>query len=320
MTSSAKGQKLALAMRWAGCLLRRQPLRHMTIEVTKRCNARCSFCPYWEEPRGRELADYSPIVGQFKPLVVTLSGGEPLVRRDLFDIVGGIRSTDPRVYIAVVTNGSLLTVEMAKQLRRQGLNQLSISLDYADRRHDEVRGVPGLYERVVGLLPGLAGLGFDSVSLNTVIKNDNLDSIGEILELARANGVMVGFSAYCSLKTGNEELMVRESKSLELERVIELIKEYKGRYGITRTSNYYLDNVSSYFEDREIRGCQAGRSWFQVTPSGEVKPCSELPVVESDYRKYDPKSARPVSCTACWYSCRGESQAPVTLERVRGLI
>jgi MoaA/NifB/PqqE/SkfB family radical SAM enzyme len=320
LRSSQKGQKLSLALRWAGCLLKRQPLRHLTIEVTKRCNARCSFCPYWKEPRGRELTDYSPIVEHFKPLVVTLSGGEPLVRRDLFDIVGGIRCVDPRVYIAMVTNGSLLTVEGAEKLRRQGLNQLSISLDYADERHDKVRGIPGLYERIVGLLPGLAELGFDTLSLNTVIKNDNLDSIGRILELARANGVMVGFSAYCALKTGDEELMVRESKGEELRRVIDLIKQYKRQYGITRSSEYYLDNVPAYFEDQEIRGCQAGRSWFQVTPAGEIKPCSELPVTTSDYRKYDPKSASPVSCTACWYSCRGESQAPVTLKRVRSLL
>ncbi len=320
MKRSSSGQKLALAWRWAGHTLRGNPLRHLTVEVTKRCNAKCAFCPYWREPRGVELDDYAPLVRHFKPLVVTLSGGEPLIRRDLEELTSRIRAADPHVYLAMVTNGALLTVERARGLRQAGIDQLSISLDYAGPRHDEVRAVPGLYGRIRDLLPELAGVGFDSLSLNTVIKNDNLDDIPEILELARSSGALVGFSSYCSLKTGDEALHVEESKSERLREVLALIKRYKRVHRITRTSDYYLDLVEEYFARGGIPGCQAGRNWIQVTPAGEIKPCSELEVAESDWRRYDPRRARAVSCTACWYSCRGESQAPVTLERIRSLL
>jgi MoaA/NifB/PqqE/SkfB family radical SAM enzyme len=200
------------------------------------------------------------------------------------------------------------------------VDQLSISLDYDGDRHGKVRALPGLYGHIISLLPELGAVGFDSVCLNTVIKDDNLDSIPGILDLAVRHGIQVGFSSYCELKTGHSAPMVSDENGMKLEEIIALIKKYKREHGVTRTSDYYLDRVGDYFSNNEIPGCQAGRSWLQVTPAGEIKPCSELPVVEEDYRSYLPAEAEPVSCTACWYSCRGESQAPVTLGRVRELL
>jgi MoaA/NifB/PqqE/SkfB family radical SAM enzyme len=320
MSTSRIGQKLALAGRLVKHTLRGQKLRHLTVEVTKRCNAKCYFCDYWKEPPQDELADYGPIVRHFNPLVVTLSGGEPLLRDDLEEVVAGIRRADPHVYLGMVTNAALLDVERARELHRAGLNQLSISLDYNDEKHGRVRALPGLYGRITGLLPELRKVGFHSVGFNTVIKDDNLDSIPGILDLAVSHGVQVGFSSYCELKTGNSNPMVSEENGLKLAEVISLIKEYKRKHAVTRTSDYYLDRVEEYFSDSEIPGCRAGRSWVQVTPAGEIKPCSELPVVAGDFRGYAPSAAKPVSCSACWYSCRGESQAPVTLGRVRELL
>jgi MoaA/NifB/PqqE/SkfB family radical SAM enzyme len=312
-------RKLALGGRSLRHVATGQRLRHLTIEVTKRCNARCEFCDYWREPRGEELADYAPIVRRFNPLVVTLSGGEPLLRPDLEAVIRRIRAADSAVYLALVTNGALLTAERAARLRDAGLDQLSVSFDYPDERHDRARGIPGLGARIRGLLPALAATGFDSVGFNTVIKNDNLEDIPAILEIARGAGVRVGFSAYCALKTGDDRLLVSGENREKLRVAVAQIKEAKARHRITRSSDYYLDRVEEYFAGRTIHGCQAGISWIQVTPSGAIKPCSELPVVADDYRSYDPRRAAPVSCTSCWYSCRGESQAPLDLRRLRDL-
>jgi MoaA/NifB/PqqE/SkfB family radical SAM enzyme len=312
-------RKLALAARALKHTASGQRLRHLTIEVTKRCNARCEFCDYWREPRGEELADYAPIVRRFDPLVVTISGGEPLLRPDLDEVIRRIRAADPPVYLALVTNGALLTAERAVRLRDAGLDQLSISYDYPDERHDRARGIPGLEAKIRGQLPALAAVGFDTVSLNTVLKNDNLDDVPAILELALRSGARVGFSAYCALKTGDERLLVAGENREKLRAAIARIKEAKARHRITRTSEYYLDRVEEYFAGRAIPGCQAGISWIQVTPAGAIKPCSELPIVAADYRDYEPRAAQEVSCASCWYSCRGESQAPLDLRRLRDL-
>ena len=310
---------LALAARLAGHVARGQRLRLLTIEVTKRCNARCEFCDYWREPAGTELADYAPIVRRFNPLVVTFSGGEPLVRRDFPEVVRRVRAADPDVYLSMVTNGAVLTVERARELREAGIDQLSISLDYPDERHDQARGIPGLAARIRGLLGPLAGVGFDAVSLNTVLKDDNLDRVPAILGLAREHGVQVGFSAFCQLKAGRADLLVSEANRAQLRDTVRLIKQAKRAHRITRSSDYYLDRVEEYFAGASIPGCEAGIRWLQVTPAGQIKPCSELPVV-AGWQDYDPRRARPVACTSCWYSCRGEAQAPVSWSRVRDLL
>jgi MoaA/NifB/PqqE/SkfB family radical SAM enzyme len=310
-------QKLALIIRWMKHQVKGVKLRHLTIEVTKRCNARCPFCLYWQEARQAELADYSPIVDHFKPLVVTLSGGEPLLRKDLDRVVRQIREKDPSVYITMVTNASLLSLENAKNLYEAGLNQISISLDYAGRKHDEVRGLPGNYEKIVRLLPGLADIGFKLVVLNTVIKNDNLEDIPKLIDLARDKGAFISFSSHCSLKTGKEDFDVSENNRKKLEDLIEYIKNYKKKYPVITSSDYYLDRVIAYFRAGEIPGCLAGVNWIQITPGGEIKPCSELPVTVADFKAYDARTAEPVACTSCWYCCRGEAQAPVTWKRIR---
>lgn len=312
-------RKLVLAARLAGHLARGQRLRLLTVEVTKRCNARCEFCDYWREPPGPELDDYAPIVRRFDPLVVTFSGGEPLVRRDFPELVRRVRAADPHVYLSMVTNGAVLTVDRARELKSAGIDQLSISLDYPDERHDEARGIPGLAARIRGLLGPLSGVGFDAVSLNTVLKNDNLERVPAVIDLARAHGVQVGFSAFCQLKAGRGDLLVSEENRALLGDTVRLIKEAKRRHRITRSSDYYLDRVEEYFAGASIPGCEAGIRWLQVTPAGDIKPCSELPAV-GDWRDYDPRRARPVDCTSCWYSCRGEAQAPVSWGRVRDLV
>jgi len=319
MGSWTTKHKLALIARWLKHQMKGAKLQHLTIEVTKRCNARCPFCLYWQEPEGEELTDYSPIVDHFEPLFVTLSGGEPLLRKDLAQIIRQIRGKDPYVYIGMVTNGSLLSIEKAKSLYQAGLNQLSISLDYAGRKHDKIRGLPDLYDKIVGLLPDLSGIGFKVLVLNTVIKDDNLDDIPELMDLAKKCGVLISFSSHCRLKTGKDDFVVSHNNRKKLETLIDYIKSYKKKFPVITSSDYYLDHVIEYFSSGKIPGCRAGIKWIQITPGGEIKPCSEFPVIAKHFKAFDPRTAAPVECTSCWYCCRGEAQAPVTLKRIREL-
>jgi len=313
------GQTLRLAGRAIGHKLTRYPLVLATIEVTKRCNAKCPFCSYWQESPRTELEDYAPIVRHFRPLAITISGGEPLLRRDLAEVIRKIRAADRAVYISMVTNGWLLTEEKARGLREAGLNQLSISLDYAGARHDEARVLPGLYAKILALLPGLARIGFEAVSLNVVIKNDNIDDVLKVVELAREHGVKAGVSSYCELKNNVGELHVEPENMAKLEDLIQNLKIYKRKYRTITSSEYYLDHVAEYFSARSIPGCRAGINWVQVTPAGEVKACSEFPVAKVNYADYNPRKAKPMSCQSCWFSCRGEAQAPVSIKRLRDI-
>src|SRR5512138_2719559 len=71
--------------------LLRGGLLNINLEVTKRCNARCNFCDYWKEEPTEELRDYVQVVRKLNPLSVSLTGGEPLLRADLTELIASLR-------------------------------------------------------------------------------------------------------------------------------------------------------------------------------------------------------------------------------------
>lgn len=286
-----------------------------SLELTRRCNARCDFCRYPGTREDRRLDDYVPVVRRLNPLVAVLSGGEPLMRRDLEQIIAGIRTACPGLYIALVTNGSLLTVARGLALARAGLDQLAVSLDFLDERHDRARGIPGLARRITTTVPDLVAAGFDRIVLETVIKVDNLDAIPDIVRWAEAHLVKVSFSAYTPIKSGNTAHNVTSADSERLRALIEWLVAEKSRSGTIVSSTYYLKRIPAYF-DGGLPGCRAGRGFVDVRPDGFVQPCHDLDT-GCDYTKWRPGVFAPTGCSACWCSCRGESEAPLDWERVR---
>jgi hypothetical protein len=130
----------------------------LNFEVTMRCNARCGFCDYWQTPaseKAREWADFAAIARRFSPMLVTFTGGEPTLRRDLEDIVRAVRGAVRYTYVQMITHGAMLSLDRAMALWDAGVDQFNISLDYLDGRHDDARGIPGLTARLLTLVPAM---------------------------------------------------------------------------------------------------------------------------------------------------------------------
>jgi MoaA/NifB/PqqE/SkfB family radical SAM enzyme len=290
----------------------------MNIEVTKRCNARCDFCDYWTSKRIDEMDDYLPIVRMVRPIVTSFTGGEPLMRKDLAQLIRRIRDNTRYNYLCVITNGVLLDEKRASELWEAGVDQLSISLDFLGEEHDRMRGVPGLYSHLSSIIPRLRSVGFDNVQLNTVIMEDNLDQIPAIARQAYDWGVRVAFSSYAAVKTNNGSHTVGNGNLRKLNAVIAELIGMKRSLGNIITSDYYLKHVPVFFEHGAVEGCLAGRRWIQVTPDGYMKPCSEKPAF-CHYTEYT-GTMPETKCQCCWFNCRGESQAPLDLQRILELV
>jgi MoaA/NifB/PqqE/SkfB family radical SAM enzyme len=314
MTSS---KKIGMILKYISHRFKRRPV-FLNLEVTKRCNARCRHCDYWKESYQEELKDYVPVIQKINPLIISFTGGEPLVRKDIFDLIQNIKAKGELLYLALVTNGALLNLEKAERLKRAGIDQLSISLDFLDERHDQTRGIRGLFAHLSDLLPSLSRIGFDNVVLNTVIMETNLDQIIRMAEQAWHWGVRVSYSTYCEMKNNNRSLSVRSENLNKLKKIVDKLIQYKFSLGNINNSTYYLEKIPDYFEKGQIDGCLAGERWLQVTPDGYLKPCSELPAI--GYFEDFPLPRQKVLCQSCWYSCRGEAQAPLTLGRLTEII
>jgi len=288
----------------------------VNLEVTKRCMARCDFCNYWREEPVDELKDYRPVIKMLKPLIISLTGGEPMLRNDIYDICLDIKKMPGFTYVLMITTGWNLTVDNATRLWMDcGLDQLSISLDFPDERHDKKRGLSGLYKKIEGNIPKLQSRGIDNIILDTVITNENLHEATNLVKLANDWGVKISFSCYTSMKTGNYSYYIDESETGTVRDVIGGLLELKKKFRNIVNSDYYLERIPEYFENGRINGCLAGEVWLQVTPDGYLKPCSEMPIV-CHYTEYDGDMGEyNKGCSTCWFNCRGENQAPINWSR-----
>ena len=287
--------------------------RLVNLEVTKLCNARCDFCDYWETKHEIRLSDYRPIIKRINPLVVSITGGEPMLRRDLAQIVRQIKECSIFIFTTMVTKGDLLTVAKAQELLNSGLDQISISLDFLGKKHDAYRGIPGLWDQLSNLIPQLSKIS-SNIVLNTIIMEDNLDQIVDIAHQAKDWGVKVSYSSYSVMKTNNTSHFINgqlERVKKIVEELIELRRKWKG---VIVSTEYYLKEIPRYFANCGIPDCLAGLNMITVTPSGHIKRCSEMPVIAHG-SEYYPGIFDKTRCTSCWYSCRGESQAPFTFKR-----
>lgn len=286
----------------------------VNLEVTKLCNAGCDFCDYWETKHEVRLSDYTPIIKKINPLIVTITGGEPMLRKDLPEIVRQVNRCSSYIYNAMITKGDLLTIDKATELFDLGLNQISISLDFLSEDHDKSRAIPGLWAHLSKLIPELGKMSGANISLNTIIMSDNLDQVLDFAHQAMEWGVQVSYSSYSVMKTNNTDHFVTDKIEKVKETVDQLLEFKKKHKGVIGTTNYYLSKIPEYFATGGVADCQAGLNMVTVTPSGHIKRCSEMPVIAHGTEFYN-GIFNKTQCTSCWYSCRGETEAPLTVGR-----
>src|SRR5262245_44970052 len=145
-------EKVRAAGKFLDVKLNRRPLT-VSIEVTKRCNARCDFCDYWKISDRDEMTDFTDVVRRFDPLVVVFTGGEPMIRRDLVPIIKSIKDMPGFRYLTLLTHGGFLSEKKIEDLVAAGVNQINISMNYPDARQDKERGIPGLFEKLERTVP-----------------------------------------------------------------------------------------------------------------------------------------------------------------------
>ena len=309
--------KVRAAGKFLDVKLNKRPLT-VSLEVTKRCNARCDFCDYWKITDRDEMTDFTDVVRHFDPLVVVFTGGEPMLRRDLVPIVKSIKDIPGFRYLTLLTHGGFLSEKKIRDLVDAGCNQINISMNYPDARQDTERGLPNLFAKLEATVPRMVKEGMKCFAFASMLMVDNMHDAEPLIRLAHAWGINIAFSGYNDMKNGNQTHFVDEDKMAEFRRVCERIKELKRELGNVMTSDYFFDTLPEFYSKREIGGCQAGKIMVHVSPKGMVQPCAELPAV-AHYKDFIAKEYPGPNCSKCFDACRAEPQAPLTLQRLSEL-
>ncbi len=274
-------------------------LRLVAWETTRNCNLACMHCrasatqgPFSGEldtDASFRLLDQITQVG--KPIII-LTGGEPLLRTDIFDIAKYGTSKGLRMVMA--PNGTLITKKIAKQMVDSEIQRISISLDGATREsHDRFRGVDGAFE---GALRGIrlakdAGIEFQ---INTTITKTNLHEIPKIQDLAVKLGA-VAHHIFLLVPTGRGKYIVdQEITATEYERTLNWFYDQREKTPLqlkaTCAPHYYRilrqrakqEGKSVTFKthgmDAMTRGCLGGTGFCFISHRGIVQPCGFLDV------------------------------------------
>jgi len=279
LKSLSKMLKVAAGAKAAGCF-GYEP--HPVLEVTGRCNLKCPHC----EVRGGEVEKDPPLthvyrmidsiatVPEFRMLVLT--GGEPLLRQDIYEIVKYARNSGFEVTIA--TNGTLISRETAKKLSSLDITGVAVSLDFIEPElHDKFRGIPGTWEKVMDGIKNAVEEGL-YLQVNIALSKLNLHELSQLLRLADKLGSCVVL-LYQFQPYGRGAL--RENLALtppEFFKVIEetakLQKELKTLVIPIGLPEYFAYlSAKTPLLNRMFRGCIAGRGMFYVKWYGDVWPC-----------------------------------------------
>jgi MoaA/NifB/PqqE/SkfB family radical SAM enzyme len=288
----------------------------VSFEVTHSCNADCQHCDKGGIKKEEILlspADYSDLIRRLRPPFIQISGGEPLLREDVVDIVRAIKQKNGLPYIIFVTNGALLNAKKYKALKEAGVDRFSVSLDFPNAKHDEFRRHKGLYAHLSETIPNLASdFPYNDIALNSAITRVNLPYLVQLANKAKEWGVPISYSAYCSLRTGSDDFFISSKEELEMLRqtIQELIQLKRKGDHILNFSTVLL-RTYEFFRNGHIPNCNAGRRFLVVRPDGLLNPCSMKPDKQystqtemiEDFTKHN-------QCGECYVAIRAYSDMP----------
>ncbi len=282
----------------------------ISFEVTDACTCFCRHCDHGgarDTSRDMKPADYRRYMEILRPCVVQVSGGEPLMRKDLQEVVRNIKSDNGLPFIILVSNWSLMTKERYVGLREAGVDEFCVSLDFPDERHDDFRRYKGLFKHLDEVIPACAALGYDDILMNTCITAANVSEINACADKAREWGVNINFSAYSPRRTGCRDYFLTSPKQLEiLHAELGRIRARMNDNNWITTTDTTLEATKRYFETGAAPNCKSGLRWLVVTSDGYLQPCSmqfvKYPVHEQARMVRD--FTRNNQCGECYVSIR----------------
>jgi MoaA/NifB/PqqE/SkfB family radical SAM enzyme len=169
-----------------------------------------------------------------------------------------------------------VTPERFLRLKRAGMHQLSLSIDFPDKRHDEFRRIPGLFERMDQVVPECVKIGDEGdVSINCCITAWNYPSLPDVVRLADRWGVQVNFSSYSPLRVDEPGGLAQQNGTKEgLRKAIEEVIDLKKRGSAVYTSEEALWKFYDFLCSGHTGGCRAGERFLVVNPDARLAPWS----------------------------------------------
>ncbi len=290
-------------------------LKWLAWEITRRCNLHCIHCRSSSELEVKSHPDFSTDeafrviddIAAFSRPVVVLSGGEPLLREDVFDIAH--YGTKKGLRMCLATNGTLVTDEVCKNIKEAGIKIVSLSLDGSTKEvHDNFRQQQGAFDAILNASSLFKKHGIDFL-INSSFTKRNQHDIKNVYKLAKSLGATAWYM-FMIVPTGRGEEIMEEliscedyeaildwHYSMEKEEHDMLVRPtcaphyYRVRLQRAKEEGARVEARSLKFSTGGSKGCLAGQLILLIDVDGNVLPCSYFPKAAGNIRE---KSLRDI--------------------------
>ena len=267
------------------------PPIEVLFTLTNRCNLRCIMCNFHNFPM--DIADelstknVTSMIAQIADLRiknVVLSGGEPLLREDLFEIIHYAFSLG--IDTTLLTNGTIMNEAIINKINSSGLNSICLSIDGLEEKHDYIRG-EGAFKKSMYFIK-MVSERCPSVSLNitTTIMDCNLEDIPRLLQLWEKMKIKIKVSFQpvipdntdWNIKEKGNSLWVPEHRLALLDKIIDETVAFKKKNDIIANDYYFLELIKHYFKEdlhkmKRKAHCYEGFKRFTITAGGRIWIC-----------------------------------------------
>lgn len=312
-------------------------LHTLFFEVTSRCNALCDHCG--SRCTASKKDELSPetfkkvldsVAENFgtKAIMLNITGGEPLMRKDLFEITGYADSLGFKW--GLVTNGMLITDDVISKMKETHMSTITISLDGMKKTHEEFRHVPGSFDRIISAIERLKKDDFvEHIQVTFIATKNNIFELPEVyrlLSMLEIDSLRISGIDPIGRAKDNEKLMLSQEDYLYL---FDFIKQHQDSLlPVVWSCTHYFGNTERTLDPTgKIFKCYTGIHVASVLSNGDIFGCPNIPrrkeliqgnVLKDDFcevwkNKFEfyrnPNRTKAKQCEECkhWKYCKGDS-------------
>ena len=319
-------------------------LRTLFWESTLRCNAGCEFCGSRCTSQSRDEADSETVIRTFEriaaaypagSIMVNVTGGEPLLRKDLFDVMEKIHQMG--FPWGIVTNGSLITDDVISRMKETGMRTISISIDGLFEAHENIRKLPNSFPRIISAIRKLAEAAFlDEIQITTVVTKNNIRDLEE----------MFGFFSELPINSWriapvdpigrceDQRQLLLDAEDFRCLADFMDSHTFDERLILQTSCSHYFGNADTLYRNQAFH-CDTGKNVASILADGSIYVCPNVPRIneliqgniktddfverwENGFRWFRNDDERKIGrCASCneWEKCKGDSVHTWDFER-----
>ena len=281
---------------------------YTVAELTGKCNLRCKMCSVWKtfDFKDADAKKYIETINFLEKKgvrIAMLTGGEPLLRKDIGEIMRGINT------INILTTNGFLLAEKINEIS-ENCDFVFVSLDSPNpEEHDEIRGVKGAFERAVAGIKKTTEIGIPAHIVMTVM-DSNIEQIEKMCELAKDLDCLISTNYLISLNreyNGKAVYFNNSSIAAPLERYVESVKKMQKKYRNFITTDFELKLLREGGNKTKSPLCRAGRTVIGIKPDASIAfPCTHYPkkfLSTAEWEKTKEIGGKFPFCEGCQIKC-----------------